>query len=156
MTTTSLYETDFYGWTQQQAHLIRAGEISVLDFENILEEIEAMGRSDKRRLRSRLTVLLMHLLKWQYQPEHRSKSWRLTSIHQRRALDDLLQDSPSLQALLDTTIAIAWKNALKDVEIETGLDVRHIPQECPWNFTQLMADDFWPEPENHPAPEATP
>jgi len=145
MTATSLYETDFYGWTQQQAQRIRAGATHLLDFDNILEEIEAMGRSDKRSLRSRLTILLMHLIKWQYQPEYRSRSWRLTIIHQRQEIDILLLDSPSLKSLLDTTMVIAWQNALKDAEAETGIDKSCFPQECPWAFEILIAEDFWPD-----------
>jgi len=145
MTTTSLYEKDFYGWTQQQVQYIRSGTTDLLDFDNILEEIEAMGRSDKRNLRNRLTVLLMHLIKWQYQPEHRSRSWRLTIIHQRRALNILLQDSPSLKTMLESTIAVAWSDAMKDAEIETAIEQRNFPQECPWIFDQFMAEDFWPD-----------
>jgi hypothetical protein len=72
------YETDFYGWTQQQAHLLKTGCLSSLDVANLIEEIETMGRSEKRELDSRLMVLLVHLLKWKYQPKRRGRSWELT------------------------------------------------------------------------------
>jgi len=72
------YEQDFYGWTQEQAALLRAGRLTDLDIENLIEEVETMGRSEKRELESRLTVLLLHLLKWKYQPNRRGRSWNLT------------------------------------------------------------------------------
>jgi len=145
MTTPSLYETDFYGWTQEQARLIRSGTLSGLDMENLLEEIEAMGRSEKRGLRSRLAVLLMHLVKWKHQPEQRSKSWRSTIKVQRFAIGKILQENPGLKPSLDAIIAEAWEYALIDVEAETGLEASDFPAQCPWTFAQFMRDDFWPE-----------
>ena len=99
MTTT--YDTDFYSWTQQQANLLKTGRFLDADLENIIEEIESMGRSEKRELESRLTVLLQHLLKWQYQPERRGKSWELTIRNQRRAIALHLKKVPSLKPNLN-------------------------------------------------------
>lgn len=99
--TTTLYETDFYAWTQRQAELLRAAEFSEVDWNNLIKEIETWGRSDKRELSSRLEVLLMHLLEWQFQARKRGKSWRATIAEQRRRLRGMLAESPSLCALLD-------------------------------------------------------
>jgi len=116
MATMSLYKTDFYGWIKQQTQFLRSGETSLLDYDNLLEEIEAMGRAEKRSLRSRLAVLLMYLLTWQYQPALRGKSWKATIIHQRTAINNLLENSPGLKSKLPGRIASAWGDALKDAE----------------------------------------
>jgi len=146
MPASSLYETDFYGWTQEQARLIRSGTLSALDMENILEEIEAMGRSERRSLRSRLAVLLMHLLKWQHQPDQRSKSWASTIKVQRFSIGKLLQENPGLKSSLDAIVVEAWEYALLDAEVETGIESAQFPSTCPWTSTQIMDDGFWPEP----------
>jgi len=154
--TARLYETDFYGWIQEQSSLIRSGDTSLLDYENILEEIEAMGRAERRSLRSRLAVLLMHLLKWQYQPTLRGKSWRATITHQRTAISSLLEDSPGLQNALQDRVDSAWKDALKDVVAETDLDKDIFPQVCPWSFDTFMDDGFWPEESTNAASVLSP
>jgi len=146
MATASLYDLDFYGWTQKQADLIRAGKISGLDLGNILEEIETMGRSEKRSLKNRLAVLLMHLLKWQYQPSFQGKSWALTIQEQRIQVRDIIQDSPSLKSVLAQTIENAWEEAKIKAERETGIDQKIFPVQCPWSFAQMLDDAFWPEP----------
>src|SRR5690348_30226 len=94
------YDDDFYAWTQDQARLLRSGELSQLDVENLAEELESMGRSDRRELDSRLEVLLVHLLKWQVQTEFRSRSWSGTIREQRSRVEDLLNESPSLRRLV--------------------------------------------------------
>src|SRR5512134_2414110 len=98
-TPAELYEQDFYAWTQEQASKLRSGELVTLDLEHLAEEIESMGRSERRELINRLAVLLAHMLKWQYQPERRGsgKSWRATIKEQRRQVQRVLKDSPSLQ-----------------------------------------------------------
>jgi len=147
----SVYDVDFYGWIRQQSDLIRANDVSALDFDNLLEELETMGRAEKRSLKSRLVILLAHLLKWQYQPDYRSKSWALTIKNQRLDIREILEDSPSLRSLLDATIARAWQKALLAAEAETGLDATRFPSQCPWRFEEFMAEDFWPEPKGQPA-----
>jgi len=144
--TASLYEHDFYGWTQQQAQLIRAGKIAALDLDNILEEIETMGRSEKRSLKSRLAVLLLHLIKWAHEPECRGKSWMLTIKLQRKEIRELMEESPSLKPLIDSSLEKSWEKALIGAERETGIRITAFPPECPWTFAQIMNDDFWPEP----------
>ncbi|HLB99535.1 MAG TPA: DUF29 domain-containing protein, partial [Acetobacteraceae bacterium] len=93
----SLYDRDFYAWANEQAALLRAGRLAEADLENIAEEIESMGRSEKRELNSRLRVLLMHLLKWRHQPMLRSKRWSNTIAAQRDDIVDHLADNPSLK-----------------------------------------------------------
>jgi len=144
-TAASLYDTDFYGWIQRQAGMIRSGNVAGLDFEHLLEEIETMGRSEKRGLKNRLIVLLMHLLKWQYQPAHRSGSWKATIKVQRIRIAKLLRENPSLAPLVQVVIADAWEEALIEAERETGISSHLFPQACPWSFPQLMQDEFWPE-----------
>lgn len=140
----SLYEHDFYAWANQQAALLRAGRLDQADIENIAEEIESMGRSEKRELVSRLSVLLLHLLKWQFQPALRGNSWRLTIRAQRLALADHLADNPSLRSKRDEAVHAAYRFARLEAERETGLPDTIFPETCPWSFDDAMNDDFWP------------
>jgi hypothetical protein len=98
------YNQDFYGWTQEQASLLKAGRLNELDIINLIEEVETMGRSEKRELQSRLTVLLMHLLKWKHQSNRRGRSWTLTIIGQRLRLASVIKDNPGLKAQLPDLI----------------------------------------------------
>ena len=143
---TSLYEADFYAWANQQAALLRGGKLSAADIENIAEEIESMGRSEKRELISRLTVLLLHLLKWQFQPGLRGNSWRYTIKVQRRDLARHLNDNPSLTAQLPAVLADAYASAVLLAAGETGLPEGTFPVVCPWSHQQIADPDFWPEP----------
>jgi hypothetical protein len=122
LTYTKLYDSDFYAWTERQAELLRAEEFEAVDWDNLIEEIMAMGAAQRRELTSRLQVLLMHLLKWRYQPELRSKSWGYTIRNQRNELAYLLEESPSLRALLLERIAVAYPRAVKDA-LESVLKV---------------------------------
>jgi len=140
----SLYEQDFHAWTMQQAELLRARKLDCADIDNIAEEIESMGRSEKRELTSRLTVLLAHLLKWQLQPAFRGNSWRLTIKVQRRAVTRHLRDNPSLKSQLDQTVSDAYGDARIEAERETGLAAETFPDACPFTFDQAISDDFWP------------
>ncbi|MGE4480818.1 DUF29 domain-containing protein [Acidocella sp.] len=141
----NLYDRDFYAWATEQAALLRAGKLSQADVEHIAEEIESMGKSEKRELVNRLSVLLMHLLKWQVQPALRGTSWRLTIEEQRDRLADHLADNPSLKGTLDASIASGYRLAILGAARGTGLDRAVFPIVCPWPFEQIMADDFWPE-----------
>ncbi|WP_263064712.1 DUF29 domain-containing protein [Dickeya dadantii] len=139
------YDNDFYGWTQEQANLLRSGRLAELDIHNLLEEIEAMGRSERRELESRLQVLFMHLLKWEYQPSHRGKSWQLTIEEQRRKATRVLSENPSLKSRLQDIIADAYGDAVIGAERETGLNRGLFPANCPWSFEQAVNPDFYPE-----------
>ncbi len=139
-----LYDQDFYAWANQQAGLLRAGKLAEADIENIAEEIESMGKSEKRELKNRLSILLLHLLKWQYQPEHRSASWQATIRVQRRDLADHMLDNPSLNAVLPQAIEQAYGNAVIEAAVETNLLETTFPETCAWSFDQIVNPDFWP------------
>jgi hypothetical protein len=139
-----LYDLDFYAWTNEQAALLRDGRFSEADMAHIAEEIENMGKAEKRELVSRLTILLLHLLKWQFQPSLRSQSWRATIRVQRRDLDDHLTDNPSLKSMLSQAMDRAYRSAAIKAEAETGLAESSFPTACPWSFEQLMNAEFWP------------
>ncbi len=145
MGTASSYDNDFYAWAMEQAALIRAGNLAAIDLENVAEEIESMGRSEKRELINRLNVLLLHLLKWQYQPSFQGRSWRLSIEEQRYRLKGHLRDNPSLKAKVPEAIADAYHIAQVEAERETGLPRSTFPDTCPWSFEQINTPDFWPE-----------
>lgn len=145
MTEPDAYSRDFYAWSVQQAALLRAGRLAEADIGNIAEEIESMGRSEKRELVNRLTVLLVHLLKWQAQPALRGNSWRLTILEQRGQLVEHLKDNPSLKSLLADAFTTAYRFALLGAQRETGLPEVAFPGRCPWTGEQVMAEGFLPE-----------
>ena len=145
MSNAGKYDSDFHAWAFEQAELLRAGRLTEADVVNIAEEIESMGRSEKRELVSRLEVLLTHLLKWRYQSGLRGNSWRLTIREQRRKLERHLADNPSLRAGLDTAMADAYGDAILDAQRETGLGDGAFPATCPWSEEQVMRDGFLPE-----------
>jgi len=140
-TNAELYAQDFYTWTKTTAALIRAGKWSALDREALAEEIESLGKSQHRELGSRLDVLLLHLLKWGYQPLERSGSWRSTIRTQRRELRRLLQQNPGLPS----AVADGYPDARLDASDETGLPLATFPATCPWTLEQVLDADFWPE-----------
>lgn len=140
----SLYERDFHAWAQQQAALARAGRGDMLDLANLAEELDGMARSERRAVESRLEVLLMHLLKWRYQSERRSRSWRNTVRVQRTHLQRLLRDSPSLTPRLPELLDDAYCTARLEASTETGLDDAAFPESCPFTVEQVLDPDYWP------------
>lgn len=140
-----LYKSDFYSWTRQQADLIRQGRLGELDLDNILEELESMGRSEHRQLSHRLDVLLMHLLKWKYQPDHRSSSWRGSIEEQRFRVQKVLKNNPGLQPEVNVILVDAYHVSRISAFKETGLSKDTFPLECPWNYQEVIDDDFWPD-----------
>ena len=139
------YDQDFYGWTQEQAALLRTGRLNDLDVANLIEEIEAMGRSEKRELESRLTVLLVHLLKWTYQSNRRCRSWQLTIKTQRIDFLKVLRDNPGLKPGLDQCMADAYQLATIKASQETGLDEAIFSPVCPWELSDAIKQDFYPD-----------
>ncbi|MCK5354731.1 MAG: DUF29 domain-containing protein [Methyloprofundus sp.] len=139
------YDTDFYGWTQEQAAFLKAGKLTELDIENLIEEVETMGRSEKRELNSRLTVLLIHLLKWQYQPIRRGRSWQLTIKGQRINFSETLEENPSLKPQLNTILKKAYAKSIIKASQETALDEQVFPSTCPWTYAQILDDNFYPD-----------
>jgi len=141
----SNYDLDFYAWAQEQAALLRAGKFSIADVENIAEEIESIGRGEKRVLVNRLTVLLSHLLKWKFRPGMRGVSWEATIKVQRLRIDRHLKDNPSLKSKLTEAVADAYNVAIIEAAAETGLAESDFPAACPWAFDQMMKEEFWPD-----------
>jgi len=139
-----LYERDFHAWAHQQAALLRAGNLVAADIAHIAEEIESMGRTEQRELESRLAILLLHLLKWQFQPTRRGTSWQATIRVQRRDLARHIDRNPSLKPKVPEAIAYAYENARIEAAAETGLHEAGFPPQCPWLFDQIMAETFWP------------
>ena len=128
----------------EQAALLRAGRLGDADIEHIAEEIEALGRGERRELVSRLAVLLLHLLKWEYQPERRGKSWRFTVEEQRLQLARHLRDNPSLRAVTQEALFDAYAQAVLRAERETDLPRDLFPWSCPYAFEQVQDETFWP------------
>jgi hypothetical protein len=132
-----LYEQDLALWAEEQAKLLRAGKLSEADVENIAEEIESMGSSERRALASHMMRLLQHLLKWVYQPERRGSSWQDTISEQRSGIELVLDDSPSLRPTLPAVMAKAYERGRRLAELETKLKGL-MPLESPWTFEQVM------------------
>jgi Domain of unknown function DUF29 len=138
----NLYETDFYAWTLEQSKLLRGADLKNLDIINLLEEIESLGKQQRQELRNRLGVLIGHFLKWTYQPEQRSKSWRVTIRSQRREIETLLLDNPSLKPYLFEAIARAYQAGLDLAVLETSLDYQDLPGDCIYTIEQIFNPDF--------------
>ncbi|UZQ55792.1 DUF29 domain-containing protein [Trichothermofontia sichuanensis B231] len=138
----SLYETDFYAWTVEQSKFLKEGDFKHLDIPNLVEEIESLGKQQRQELRNRLGVLIGHLLKWDYQPEKRTKSWRVTIQIQRREINDLLEENPSLKPYLSAAIAKVYRAGVDLVRLETPLDNEDLPQNCPYSVQQLLDLNF--------------
>ncbi|MEQ9668861.1 DUF29 domain-containing protein [Coleofasciculus sp. G2-EDA-02] len=142
--TPNLYETDFYAWTQEQASLLRQQQWSQLDLGNLIEEIESLGKQQRQELRNRLTVLIGHLLKWEYQPQRRSRSWLATIRVQRRDTLELLKDNPSLKPYLEDALVLAYENGRDLAMGETDLPNQTFPQTCPYSLAEILEDNFYP------------
>lgn len=140
-----LYNQDFCLWASETAKLLREGKFSELDMENLIEEVEDMSGSQKRALLSNLRVLLMHLLKYKYQPEKRSNSWRSTIIEHRIRLEDAFEESPSLRGYFLEVFDKAYHKAKKQATEETELPLNTFPIESPFTAEQTIDEDFLPE-----------
>ena len=139
------YEQDFYSWTQEQANLLKHGLFSELDVENLIEEVETMGRSEKRELESRLTVLLLHLLKWKYQEVRRGRSWQLSIDEQRIQFCKTLKENPGLKPKLDEIVKDAYKLAVIQASRETKISKTVFPESCPWSLAQFIEEEYYPD-----------
>jgi hypothetical protein len=139
------YEKDFYSWTQEQAGLLKNGRFSELDTGNLIEEVESMGRSEKRELENRLTILLLHLLKWSYQEVRRSRSWQLSIDEQRIQFEETLNENPGLKPKLDEIVKKAYRLVVIKAARETKISKAVFPEYCPWNLAQLIEDGFYPD-----------
>lgn len=137
----TLYERDLFAWAIRNAALLREGRLGEIDCMNIAEELESMGRSERRALGSRLATLMMHLLKWRYQPERRGRNWRATIREQQRQVARLLDDNPSLRPELPELIANTYIDAVLMAIAETDLDEEIFPVSCLFVWEQLASED---------------
>jgi len=141
---TQVYDDDVVAWAQEQAQLLRNGQWLRLDVEHLAEEIEDVGKSEKRALVHRLAVLVEHLYKWQAQPERRGDSWLTTIRLQRLQVQRLLARMPSLRAMMadnDVWIGV-WDDAVLLLVKETA--IADIPPRCPWTLQQVLTADWLP------------
>ena len=142
----TLYETDYLQWIETTVEKLHSRDYANMDWDNLIEEIEDMGRSERRSLESHLIVILLHLLKWQYQPERRSGSWESSIIEHRRRIKKALQESPSLKPYLESIFSESYIEAVKQAKAETGLPLETFPIECPYELAALLDDEFLPLP----------
>lgn len=140
----TLYERDFYAWTQQQTQLLKSGRFSDVDLAHLIEEVESMGIRERRELLSRMRMIVLHLLKWQFQPQLRSSGWRGTLVGQRVELDDLLNQSPSLRSLCSDALEHAYPHAQVEAAAETGLPLSTFAESCPYTLDDVLRLDYFP------------
>ena len=140
----TIYQNDFYGWTKEQSKLLKAGQFECVDVEHLVEELESMGASERRELGNRLALLMSHLLKWQFQPERRGRSWQLTIKEQRNRIQRVLRQNPSLRPSLLETVADVYSDARLMAARETDRDETAFPQDCPWSADIILNETFWP------------
>ncbi|MBE9174625.1 DUF29 domain-containing protein [Synechocystis salina LEGE 06155] len=143
--TTNLYDTDFNLWIEQTVRQLQQGDLQSLDVENLIEEIESMGHSDKREVYSHLKVLLLHLLKWKYQPLKRTASWQNNIDEQRDQLSLILADSPSLNPHMKAIFADCYLKGRKGAANETSLPLSTFPEDCPFSLGEILDAEFLPD-----------
>jgi hypothetical protein len=136
------YDKDFYSWSQEQGRLVREGRWNEVDRENVAEEIESLGREQFNKLESAFRVLIMHMLKWDHQPERRSRSWRATIATQRVELEDVLADNPGLKPRISEAIARGYRKARLEAANETEVSLKAFPETCPYSFEDITSRPF--------------
>ncbi len=141
----AIYEHDLYAWTHAQAQALREKEWVALDITHLAEEIEALGNEQAHAVESHLANLLLHLLKWHYQPRRRSRSWRTSLRIARIEIKRRLRRSPSLRPELPMLVEAVYADARKLATDDTGLPLATFPERCPWSLDQLQDEDFLPE-----------
>ncbi|MHC5935688.1 DUF29 domain-containing protein [Nostoc sp.] len=141
----TLYEADYLQWIETTVEKLQSQDYANVDWENLIEEIADMGRSERRSLKSNLIVILVHLLKWQFQPEKRSGSWEGSIIEHRRRVKEALDDSLSLKSDLESIFGECYAQAVKQAKAETGLSVESFPLVCPYQLPEVTNDEFLPQ-----------
>lgn len=142
------YDSDFYAWTQAQAEALRTKDWPALDLDHLAEEIDSLGRSDRRAIAHQLERLLLHLLKWTRQPDQRARrgrSWRGSVRQARNAVVDLIEESPSLRDYPAQRLALAYQRARRQAHEQTDLPLATFPETCPWMLDQVLDEEWWPE-----------
>lgn len=139
-----LYERDFHAWIQENARLLKEQQWSEVDWVNVIEEIEALGRAERKALRSNLIRVVQHLLKWHYQPQKRSRSWIKTIVEHRQRIASDLKDSPSLKPYLEEVYSECYQNACELASTETGIAQKFFPPEPPFSLAEVLNPNFAP------------
>jgi hypothetical protein len=147
--TANFYEQDYYLWLQHTLKLLRENQLSELDIPHLIEEMEDMGRSEKRAVESNLVVILMHLLKYQYQPQKRSNSWKASIREHRRRLRKLFKDSPSLKPYFQEVFQECYQDAREQASDETGLSLERFPIESPFTPEDTINREYLPDDDKH-------
>jgi len=141
-----LHDVDFHAWALENAALLRDGRLSEIDIEHVAEELESIGRSERRELASRLAIIFAHLLKWAHQSGRQSASWRNTIKVRRLDACSVLADNPSLLTQADDIVTAAYDKGKLLAANETGFDEHGFPEHCPWTLEQALDPDYWPGP----------
>jgi hypothetical protein len=139
------YDGDYYAWSQDQGARLRAAKPKDIDWENLAEEIESLGRSDKRAIESDLAVVMVHLLKWAYQPQKRKAGWKASTIEHRIRIRKFLAESPSLRSYPAKVLAEQYDIARLKAAAETRLAQRTFPETCPFTIEQILDLTWYPE-----------
>ncbi|MBW4440348.1 MAG: DUF29 domain-containing protein [Plectolyngbya sp. WJT66-NPBG17] len=137
-----LYEADYYLWIQETLEKLKHQNYEQVDWKNLLDEIEDMGKSERRSLSSNLVIILLHLLKWQYQRDRRSESWRLSIVEHRIRIEEALEDSPSLKGFLAENLEKQYRKSARLASAETGLPIGEFPSECPYSIAEVLESDL--------------
>lgn len=140
----SLYEVDFAAWVDTQALLLEQGRYEKLDKANLIEEIRDLSRRERSALNNNLRIVLLHLLKWQFQSDCRSRSWKSSIVEHRQRIEQSLEESPSLKTYLENVFKDVYFRAVKKAEIETGLNRNTFPVDCPYTLAEILDVDFMP------------
>jgi hypothetical protein len=144
-TNAELYDQDVYAWAQTTAALIRAGKWHEVDAASVAEEVESVGASEYRTVSSAVYQILVHLLKWRYQPQRQSRSWQSSLVEHRNRVPRALRRAPSLAREIPTMIVEEYPAACRKASVQTGLPLATFPDTCPWTPEQVLDDAFWPE-----------
>ena len=134
------YDKDFYKWAYAQADLLKSKEFEKIDLQNLIEEVESLGKSEKHALESQIIRLLLHMLKIEYQPKKRTKSWDRSILNARIEIDRKVKQNPSLKKELKNLIQESFPYAIKSAALETGLDLKTFPKECPWSLKEILGE----------------
>lgn len=138
------YDDDFFAWSEEQAQLLKGRDRAALDWDNLAEEIESLGKSQRSEIRNRLLVLLQHLLKWHYQPSKRKVGWKASILESRTHLNEELLESPSLRSYPSTVLQRQYGVARLKAAGETGIEIERFPADCPYSVTEILDENFLP------------
>jgi hypothetical protein len=142
--TISCYDDDWVRWIDAQIRLLSEKRFSEVDIENLIEELDNMKNKELRALKNRLRVLMMHLLKCEFQKSYPQNTWHATLIEQRERIKAMLEDSPSLRRKLDEFVKKNYPYARKMAALETMLPLSSFPIENPYSVKQILDHDFIP------------